>query len=102
MKSALLGTLARVKQPRGVTRVRAVGVFESGRLTEKRLLRLIRDLREGDNEIVTHPGLDPGSVPQDPDWNYQWEQELAAVLSPRVRDAIAARGIELVNYRQLV
>ena len=101
MKSALLGTLARVKQPRGVTRVRAVGVFESGRLTEKRLLRLIRDLPEGDVEIVTHPGLEPGKVPQDPDWSYQWEQELAAVLSPRVRDAIAARGIELVNYRQL-
>lgn len=101
MKSALLGTLARVKQERGVKRVRAVGVFESGRLNEKRLLRLIRDLREGDNEIVTHPGLEPGKIPQDPDWSYQWEQELAAVLSPRVRVAIAERGIELVNYRQL-
>jgi predicted glycoside hydrolase/deacetylase ChbG (UPF0249 family) len=101
MKSAILGTLARVKQPRGVTRVRAVGVFESGRLNEKRLLRLISNLREGDNEIVTHPGLNPGSVPQDPDWRYDWEGELAAVLSPRVRDAIAGRGIELVNYRQL-
>lgn len=101
VKSALLGALSRVKQPRGVKRVRAVGVFESGRLTEKRLLRLVRDLRDGDNEIVTHPGLEPGAVPQDPGWKYQWEQELAAVLSPRVRDAIAARGIELVNYAQL-
>ena len=100
-KSALLGTLARVKQPRGVRRVRAYGIFESGRLTETRLLRLLDQLRDGDNEIVTHPGLDPGVVPQDPSWRYQWEQELAAVLSPRVRDAIAARGIELVNYRQL-
>ena len=90
-----------MKQPRGVTRVRAVGVFESGRLNEKRLLRLIANLRDGDNEIVTHPGLNPGSVPQDPDWRYDWEGELAAVLSPRVRDAIAGRGIELVNYRQL-
>ena len=43
----------------------------------------------------------PGVVPQDPHWSYLWEQELAAVLSPRVRDAIAARGIQLVNYRQL-
>lgn len=101
MKSALLGGLSRLKQPRGVKRVRALGVFESGRLTERRLLRLVANLKDGDTEIVTHPGLEPGAVPQDPDWRYQWEVELAAVLSPRVRDAIAARGIELVNYRQL-
>lgn len=100
-KSALLGTLSRVKQPRGVKRVRALGVFESGRLTERRLVRLLENLRDGDNEIVTHPGLDPGVVPQDPHWRYQWEAELKAVLSPRVRDAIASRGIELVTYRQL-
>lgn len=100
-KSALLGTLSRVKQPRGIKRVPAVGIFESGRLTEKRLLRLLTKLRDGDNEIVTHPGLDPGAVPQDPSWRYDWEQELAAVLSPRVRDAIARHNIELVTYRQL-
>ena len=101
MKSALLGTLSRLKESRGVTRVRALGVFESGRLNERRLLRLVSKLPDGDTEIVTHPGLEPGVVPQDPHWSYQWEQELAAVLSPRVRDAIAARGIQLVNYRQL-
>ncbi len=101
VKSGLLAALSRMKQPRGVKRVPALGVFESGRLTERRLLRLLGKLREGDNEIVTHPGLEPGAVPQDPSWRYGWEQELAAVLSPRVRDAIALQGIELVTYRQL-
>jgi predicted glycoside hydrolase/deacetylase ChbG (UPF0249 family) len=101
MKSMLLGTLSRVKQPRGVRRVPALGVFESGRLTERRLLRLLDDVREGDNEIVTHPGLNPGALPQDPSWHYGWEDELAAVLSPRVRDAIAAKGMQLATYRQL-
>jgi predicted glycoside hydrolase/deacetylase ChbG (UPF0249 family) len=101
VKSALLGTLSRVKQPRGIKRVKALGIFESGRLNERRLLRLIEQLGEGDHEIVTHPGLDPGAVPQDPTWRYDWEDELAAVLSPRVRDAIAQQGIELVTYRQL-
>jgi chitin disaccharide deacetylase len=100
-KSSVLATLSRVKQPRGIKRVPALGVFESGRLNERRLIRLLDSLRPGDNEIVTHPGLDPGVVPQDPDWKYDWEGELRAVLSPRVRDAIAARGIELVTYRQL-
>lgn len=65
------------------------------------MLRLIESLGEGDHEIVTHPGLEPGVVPQDPTWRYDWEQELQAVLSPRVRDAIARRGIALVTYSQL-
>jgi len=72
-------------------------VFESGRLNEKRLLRLIRDLRDGDNEIVTHLASSRRGAAGSR-LEVQWEQELAAVLSPRVRDAIAARGIELVNY----
>ncbi|MGV3621561.1 MAG: carbohydrate deacetylase [Archangium sp.] len=101
MKSTILGTLARVKQLRGVRRVRAHGIFESGRLNERRLLRLIDRLEPGDHEIVTHPGLEPGAVPQDPSWRYDWEGELQAVLSPRVREAIARRGIELVTYKQL-
>jgi len=100
-KSAVLGTLARIKQPRGITRVRAHGMFESGRLNERRLLRLINSLGEGDHEIVTHPGLEPGVVQQNPSWRYDWEQELQAVLSPRVRDAIARRQIELVTYAKL-
>lgn len=101
LKAALLGSLAEAKPPRGVKRVRALGVFESGRLTERRLLRLLEKVQDGDNEIVTHPGLQPGTVPQDPDWRYQWEAELAAVLSPRVRAAIDASGIKLLTYGQL-
>lgn len=101
IKSGVLATLSRVQAPRGVRRVPALGLFESGRLTERRLVRLLDRLREGDNEIVTHPGLDPGQLPQNPAWRYAWEAELAALLSPRVREAIAKRGIQLVSYRDL-
>lgn len=101
MKSTLLGTLSRGRSPGPVTRVKALGIFESGRLTERRLLRLIAGLKDGDTEIVTHPGFDPGRVPEDPRWSYGWEVELAALLSPRVREAIARRGIELITYGQL-
>jgi predicted glycoside hydrolase/deacetylase ChbG (UPF0249 family) len=101
LKTAALIGLARLTSPRGVRRVRAWGVFEAGRLTERRLLRLIARLGPGDHEIVTHPGLAPGTLPQDPQWRYAWETELAAVLSPRVREALTARGVELVSYREL-
>ena len=101
VKSAALSTLAAMKEARGIKRVPAIGIFESGRINEKRLLRLIATLGEGDHEIVTHPGLDPGVVTQDPHWRYGWEQELAATLAPRVRRAIEARGIQLVSYADL-
>jgi len=101
LKAAALTSLAGFKQPRGVKRVRAHGVFESGRLTERRLLRLIASLEPGEHEIVTHPGMDPGVVPQDPRWRYDWEHELTAVTSARVREAITARGIALGTYGQL-
>lgn len=100
-KSLILGSLSRLKQPRGITRVPAVGIFESGRLNERRLIRLINALGPGDHEIVTHPGLAPDSVPQDPEWKYGWETELSAVLSPRVRNALMARDIRLVSYHDL-
>lgn len=100
-KSAVLSSLAALKEARGIKRVPAVGIFESGRLSEKRLLRLIAALGEGDHEIVTHPGLDPGVVTQDPHWRYGWEEELASVLSPKVRQAVEERGIQLVSYAEL-
>jgi predicted glycoside hydrolase/deacetylase ChbG (UPF0249 family) len=100
-KSLVLGSLSRLKQPRGVKRVPAVGIFESGRLNERRLIRLINGLEPGDHEIVTHPGLSPDVVPQDPDWKYDWEDELSALLSPRVKNALAARDVRLVSYADL-
>jgi predicted glycoside hydrolase/deacetylase ChbG (UPF0249 family) len=102
LKSMLLSSLARLKEVRGVKRVSAVGIYESGRLNERRLLRLISKLpATGDFEIVTHPGLNPGHVAQDPSWTYGWEGELSAVLSPRVKHALAARKIQLVSYADL-
>ncbi|MCC6333948.1 MAG: ChbG/HpnK family deacetylase [Myxococcales bacterium] len=101
LKAAVLTGLAGFKQERGVTRVRAHGVFESGRLNEKRLLRLVDGLNDGDHEIVTHPGMDPGVVPQEPGWRYGWEQELTAVTSARVRQSLRDRGVTLCTYAEL-
>lgn len=100
-KTALLSTLGLVRPPRGARRVKAVGVFDSGGLTEARLLKLLGRLGDGDWELMCHPGLAPGAVPEDPAWRYDWEGELAALCSPRVRDALRKRDITLVSYRAL-
>ncbi len=100
-KTAVLSTLGLVRPPRGARRVKAVGVFDSGGLTEARLIKLLGRLGDGDWELMCHPGLAPGTVPEDPDWRYDWEAELAALCSPRVRELIRRREITLVSYRAL-
>jgi predicted glycoside hydrolase/deacetylase ChbG (UPF0249 family) len=100
-KSALLTALGRATPPRGALRVKALGIAASGCLNEATLLELLDSLAEGDAEIGCHPGLSPGSVPEDPDWRYGWETELAALCSPRVRDRLAERGIILTTYGEL-
>jgi hypothetical protein len=101
VKTAAVGALARALRPRSGARVRVWGAFEAGRLSERRLVRIVRGLGAGEHELVVHPGLSPGVVPQDPRWKYEWEGELGAVLSPRVRDVVRARGVELVSHRGL-
>jgi hopanoid biosynthesis associated protein HpnK len=69
----------------------AFGIAWSGHMTEDRLLRLIPRLPAGRNEIYFHPaaGRDPTLDRLMPD--YEHEAELAALLSPSVREALAAR-----------
>jgi len=100
-KSGMLSMLARARPAREARRVRAWGVFESGRLNVARLVRLLERLPDGEHEIVTHPGLAPGVVAEDPLWRYDWEAELEALTSPAVVDVIQRRQIELVRYRDL-
>jgi predicted glycoside hydrolase/deacetylase ChbG (UPF0249 family) len=101
LKAALVSGLANSKPAGNARRIAAAGVFEAGRLSESRLLRLVEGLSDGQHEIACHPGYEPGVVKHDPTWRYEWETELSALTSPRVRAAIEARGISLRSYREL-
>jgi predicted glycoside hydrolase/deacetylase ChbG (UPF0249 family) len=70
-----------------------IGVMEAGHLTADRIIDLLRHVR-GTTELVTHPGIDVDAYPH---WNYDWNTETEALCDPRVRKAIADRGIELVG-----
>ncbi|MDO8941734.1 MAG: ChbG/HpnK family deacetylase, partial [Desulfobacterales bacterium] len=82
--------------------LRFLGFQDGGRLDDLRLRRLLRALRPGRAyELMCHPGL----TPDEPDvqrWQYGHEKELQALTSPSIRSEIAARGIQLCNFKDLM
>ncbi len=71
------------------------GLATTGATDEAALLTAIEALPPGLNEIYLHPATRRGLTPTMA--SYRHDDELAALLSPRVREMIAARGI--VNGR---
>jgi predicted glycoside hydrolase/deacetylase ChbG (UPF0249 family) len=82
--------------------LRFLGFQDGGRLDDLRLRRLLRALRPGRAyELMCHPGL----TPDEPDvrrWQYGHEKELQALTNPSIRSEIAARGIHLCNFKDLM
>ncbi len=80
---------------------RLFGLLNDGRMTETYLLGLVPRLMPGVTEIYCHPGLYADAELQYWAPAYRRQAELAALLSPRLRDALAAAGIELSDFRAL-
>ncbi len=74
------------------------GLAWSGNMIEERALRLLPHLPDGTSEIYFHPATKrtPALVAAMP--GYRHTEELAALLSPAVRERIATLGIKLASY----
>ncbi len=68
---------------------RVFGLLQDGRITEKYLLRLLSELWPGTYELYAHPDNDDHA------------HETEALCSPRVRELIEQRKIQLVRYADL-
>jgi hopanoid biosynthesis associated protein HpnK len=79
--------------------VEVKGVLNSGRMTEAYLLNIIDGLNEGLTELYFHPGILPDAEITRRMPNYRHEEELAAIISQRVRAKLAESHIGLCNYR---
>ncbi len=66
---------------------RVYGHHQTGALDERYVLEVVRALPEGVSELYCHPGAAAGE-----------DAELAAIVSPRVRAACDAAGIERRHY----
>ena len=65
------------------------GLLQDSRVDEEYILKLLTDLPPGDSELYSHPSMD------------KFKHEFAALVSPRVRELVKQRGIELIRYQDL-
>ncbi len=107
LQKSLLCMMARwdaryLRTSRFATCDRMAGLFESGALSETELLAILERLPEGSTELVCHPGKgDRSSEMSYAHWRYNWEAELNALTSRRVRDVLRSENIQLITYRDL-
>lgn len=79
-----------------------LGLASTGGLSPAALRRLIETLPEGQTEIMLHPGIcDADLIQTGTRLREERELEMNALIDPNVKDAIAARGIQLITYREL-
>jgi hypothetical protein len=93
---------------RGVRRLRRAGIavadrvyglHQTGRVDEDYVARLLPRIEAEWNELYCHPARDfPGEPRNGPAGS--GERELAALVSPRVREALTAAGLILTGSRQ--
>jgi hopanoid biosynthesis associated protein HpnK len=83
-----------------VTNDQVFGIAWSGGMTEERLLRLIPRLPAGLSEIYFHPAAGRDALLDRLMPGYDHEGEMAALLSPALRAAVADAGIRPTTYAE--
>ena len=75
---------------RGIRHTRQVfGLLQNGRVDDAYIMRLLPRLPPGDSELYSHPSLD------------EFRHEFDALVSPRVKELVKNRGVELIRYQDL-
>jgi hopanoid biosynthesis associated protein HpnK len=77
------------------------GLLNDGRMTGAYLLGLVPRLQPGVTEIYCHPALfaDPELLRWAP--RYRRQEELAALLSPRLKETLAVAGVRIKDFREI-
>ena len=78
------------------------GIVAGESVNENFMLKLIENLREGTTEIMLHPGTDNKILQDFCQWEHDFEEELAAVTSPKVLNALAEKNISAINFTELI
>ena len=74
------------------------GIVAGESVSEKFLENLLNNLEEGTTEVMLHPGTDNKILQSYCDWEHNFEEELAAVTSPKILQLLQDKKISAVNF----
>jgi len=77
-----------------------VDFYDEG-ATHAELLNIINNLGDGTSEIMCHPGYVDDAFTSESVYNRQRERELKILTDPLIKEAIQAKGIELITFAKL-
>jgi predicted glycoside hydrolase/deacetylase ChbG (UPF0249 family) len=78
------------------------GMLYGGHMNETTFLHILKCLKPGVTEIMCHPSADEQAMENQFHWGYHGEGELAALLSPVVREKLEEDNVELVSYADII
>lgn len=77
------------------------GMVDGGNMNEENLTYILKRLPFGVHEIMMHPGRSTAILSQTFSWGYHWQDEFHALLSPAIKDLMAARDIQPISFGDL-
>ena len=77
------------------------GIVAGESVSENFMIKLIEHLQDGTTEVMLHPGTDNKILQDFCEWEHDFEEELAAVTSPKVLNLLAEKNISAVNFSAL-
>jgi predicted glycoside hydrolase/deacetylase ChbG (UPF0249 family) len=77
------------------------GLFDTGAMVEATVLRHLESLPAGVGEMYFHPATRRAPALDRTMPHYRHEEELQALISPKLRAALAARDIKPIAFRDL-
>ena len=78
-----------------------VGIVAGEAVNEHYFMNIIRNLKTGTTEVMMHPGMDNRVLVPACNWNHDFEAELTAIISSRVRELVTVGHVEITNFRAL-
>ncbi len=78
-----------------------VGTFYDEQATKEQLSSIIDQLKPGVSEIMCHPGYADQALMDGSSYNKPREREIEILTTDSIRQMVAERGIELINFASL-
>lgn len=77
------------------------GLMVSGKMSQPRLLNILKNVRPGINELMCHPGYPPPSNDPAHRWGYLWDTEREALTNKETLAFLESETIHICNFNEV-